>query len=363
MALTGNNGDNETSIGLSSSIGLTFYDEMTKKELNIYDLQKPIEFWIKKENDQGESYQFFNGLSFNLNFNQSNLTNSTNLKIQIIQSSFYFVKYSFYKTKSNTSFQIQLKPNNKSISYLILLKYSSLPVLNSFQSEYDDWKIFCSFKDFKINNITNESYYSLFENNSKAKKDYTGLIGFSIRELDEHEVSLYCEGLNLNNTKPPIKNLTYLENSTVVFKDNFWIKVSLIGCYYLDKSTNKWSSYGMEILEDTNETHTHCISNHLTEFAGGYVVLPAQINFDNVWANASFDKNPTIFLTVIILTSCYFILAAMAVYKDRKDKMKTGFTLLFDLNDKFGTCDKDNYFYEAIVFTGNRKNSETDSNV
>jgi hypothetical protein len=55
------------------------------------------------------------------------------------------------------------------------------------------------------------------------------------------------------------------------FTSNFWLRTFASGCYYMDTATNDWSSYGMEILEDSNLTHTHCISSHLTTFAGGFM--------------------------------------------------------------------------------------------
>lgn len=129
------------------------------------------------------------------------------------------------------------------------------------------------------------------------------------------------------------------------------------GCYYLDESTAEWSSSGAEVLADTNTTHTHCVSKHLTQFAGGLVILPASIDFDNVWANASFTKNLTIYLTVIIISSLYLILLLLCRYQDWKDDNKRSVFILAD-NGPF-----DQYFYELIVFTGGRKNAGTHSNV
>lgn len=94
--------------------------------------------------------------------------------------------------------------------------------------------------------------------------------------------------------------------------------------------TNDWSSYGTEVLSDTNLTHTHCISNHLTSFAGGFIVLPSAIDFNAVWAHASFLQNPIIYSTIIALICLYIILAIWARYTDSKDEQKMGITVLND---------------------------------
>jgi len=117
-------------------------------------------------------------------------------------------------------------------------------------------------------------------------------------------------------------------------------------------------SYGMEVLETTNITDTHCVSNHLTSFAGGWMVLPPQINFEYVLANASFLKNPTIYITVIVLICLYILLAIWSRWMDRKDEQKVGITIL-NQDENF----ENKYIYEIIFFTGARKDAATDSRV
>ena len=78
---------------------------------------------------------------------------------------------------------------------------------------------------------------------------------------------------------------------------NFWLRIYSAGCYYLNETTNEWSSMGVKILRDTNRTHTHCLSSYLSPFAGGLIVLPSGIDFDYVWSGekASPLKNPTVY--------------------------------------------------------------------
>lgn len=141
------------------------------------------------------------------------------------------------------------------------------------------------------------------------------------------------------------------------FTKDFSLRVFSSGCYFIDPVTGEWSSYGVEVLEDTNLTHTHCISTHLTEFAGGFVVLSTAIDFNSVFANASFDKNPTIYITVIIIGCLYILSAILARFYDVKDRLKRKIHLLKD------NARDNSYLYELIVFTGSRKGSSTNSNV
>jgi cell division protein FtsL len=49
------------------------------------------------------------------------------------------------------------------------------------------------------------------------------------------------------------------------------------------------------------------------------VVLPAPINWNYVFVNSDFNKNKTIYLTVICLVVVYLLLVIYARHKDRKD--------------------------------------------
>ncbi len=107
----------------------------------------------------------------------------------------------------------------------------------------------------------------------------------------------------------------------------------------------------------TSVNETECLSTHLTTFAGSFLVLPAPINWNYVFANADFIKNKTIYLTVICISILYLLLIIYARYKDKKDLEKLGVTAL---DDNYGA---DEYCYEIIVFTGHRRDAGTTSKV
>ena len=119
--------------------------------------------------------------------------------------------------------------------------------------------------------------------------------------------------------------------------------------------TNKWTSEGVEILSDSSISLAHCISYHLTEFAGGFLVLPSSIDFNKVWANAGFLQNPIIYSTVIIIISLYIIFACFSRFLDYRDSKKITYSIIDNLSE--------NYLYELRIFTGSRIGAATDSNV
>jgi len=81
------------------------------------------------------------------------------------------------------------------------------------------------------------------------------------------------------------------------------------------------------------------------------------INFNDVFANASFLDNITIYMTVIVMSTLYVVLFIWARYQDQKDKIKNAIKILPDNEPD------DIYFYEIVFYTGSRVFAETDSNV
>lgn len=181
-------------------------------------------------------------------------------------------------------------------------------------------------------------------------------VGFSIKEMNFEEHDKYCMNSKLDrllNDTLISQMPSSIDNGTTL---NFELRIFSSGCYYLDKTTGEYSSEGVDILEDSNFTHTHCLSTHLTEFAAGFIVLPSEIHFDEVFANSSFDKNPTIYITVILVCCLYILLLIWSRLKDRKDSIRARINILDD-NQIY-----DDYFYEFIVFTGSRLGASTTSN-
>ena len=114
---------------------------------------------------------------------------------------------------------------------------------------------------------------------------------------------------------------------------------------------------GLIVGSLTNLYQTQCFSNHPTTSAGGFVILPKAVNWQYVFANADFMRNKTIYLTIICVTVIYLLLIIYARYNDRKDVEKLGVTPLSDNHSS------DGYYYQILVFTGQRNNAGTKSKV
>jgi polycystin 1L2 len=183
---------------------------------------------------------------------------------------------------------------------------------------------------------------------------YKGFVGYTIRELDSNELSLYCNSSNNNITS---LNTPPFSQTKMNFTSNFMLRAYSSGCYYYDVNTGKWSSSGMDIYEDTNLIETHCSSNHLTSFAGGLVLLPSIINFEYAFSQPSPIQNPLIYSTILLVTLIYILFAVWARWMDLRDVKKMNITFMKDNHPN------NSYFYELIVFTGDKKESGTDSKV
>ena len=201
------------------------------------------------------------------------------------------------------------------------------------------------------------SFYVFFANMSYTV-EFKGFVGFGIKQLQPKEFDHFCQSNNDTNVTLTDADLGYLDRVTPTnFTDTITTRVILSGCYYIDKETGLYSSYGMEVLDTTNTSYTQCISTHLTQFAGGFITVPSGINFNDVFANASFLDNITIYMTIIVMSTLYIVCFIWTRYMDKKDKLKTMIKILPDNEPD------DIYFYEILFYTGARPFSETDSNV
>lgn len=100
---------------------------------------------------------------------------------------------------------------------------------------------------------------------------------------------------------------------------------------------------------------TLCRASHLTSFASGFFLTPNSIDFDLVFADASFTDNMTIYFTVIITLLLYILLSIWARYADLQDSKRLVSFAMPDNNLMH------NYLYEILTFTGHWEGSTCDS--
>ena len=129
MAVSGHNVNNETQIGMSSSIGLSIYDSETNNEIEIIQSKSPIDIIMPRDKSVlSYSHQFVNAT--NLEFHNGSFYLQNNLNI----------------TSNNASIHIELMPLNLSIGYLLVFKMGYMPIINSTYADYTTFKIICPSK-------------------------------------------------------------------------------------------------------------------------------------------------------------------------------------------------------------------------
>ena len=121
------------------------------------------------------------------------------------------------------------------------------------------------------------------------------------------------------------------------FKSNYHLRTWTTGCYYYSNKEKAWIAVGMSVssqmsplkksltmqndpndhwfifqIKDKSYRTTICRSSHLTSFGGGFFVQPNTIDFDYVFAHASFQDNITIYLTIIITLIIWLIILIWA---------------------------------------------------
>ena len=129
MAVSGHNGNNETRVGMSASIGLKFYDDNVN-EIEITQSIRPIDILIQRDQ---------NTLNYTFEY-----VNATNIGLL---SGLHLLQNSFKIKMNNASIHIEISPLNLTVGYLLVMKLGFMPILNSTSADYTSFKIFCPSKD------------------------------------------------------------------------------------------------------------------------------------------------------------------------------------------------------------------------
>ena len=138
MAISGHNSDNETFIGLSNGVDLSFYDDKNKK-IPITQSVSPIKIIIQRDKAAIISSPF---LYVNATF------------IGFLPRKF-LLQNSFTIKMSNASVHIEIKPLNESIAYLFVLKFGHMPIVNETNADYSAFQIFCPCKALNFKSANN----------------------------------------------------------------------------------------------------------------------------------------------------------------------------------------------------------------
>ena len=145
MAIGGHNSDNETFVGLSYSIGLSFFDTKNN-EIPITKSVNPIEIVIQRDVAALISSPFLFVNATSISFLPQKLLLQNSFKIKM----------------SNVSLHIELKPLNESIAYLFVLKFGYMPIVNATNADYSAFQIFCPCKALKNIQMSQSCLYYYF---------------------------------------------------------------------------------------------------------------------------------------------------------------------------------------------------------
>ncbi|XP_068213289.1 polycystin-1-like [Palaemon carinicauda] len=255
---------------------------------------------------------------------------------EVSVASFVPVVYSIFNVSKNfSSINIEITPEHDNHRLFLIVSPLKVPTLTRHY-----W--FTMVKDIPVRR--NETYDYFIPS---AEINVTGNFFAGVGEfLPDFDVSL------MKNPLENQLNLTVLQNISLRYS----LRTLTSGCYFFDKEEREWMARGVEVVNSDHST-TRCASNHLTSFGAGLFIPPNTIDFSFVFANIGFTDNLTIYLTLIIALSIFFILLIWARVMDRRDVKKLGATPLPDNHVQ------DGYLYEILVFTGNLKGAQTDSTV
>ena len=173
------NGNNETKIGLSNTIGLSLFDKFNQ-QIQIKDLNKTIYLWVPRDPQKPvPSFIYVNAKNTTPKADNQFLTNGINI------------------TSTNASLHIELKPLSATIAYLVALKFGDNVVYNVSFKQIDKFKIFCPKDD-----LANSEFYSFFLNQSE-NKGFKGFVSIGVKELDSVEYNKYCRLKTINKNVLP----------------------------------------------------------------------------------------------------------------------------------------------------------------
>lgn len=138
------------------------------------------------------------------------------------------------------SLHIEMRPHNKSINYLLILKFDDEPQLSNEMKNIDDWFLFCSASESSF--LTRQNSYSklldlsddgihnhFIDNRRTAKHEF---VVFGIRELDQTQS---CSNKSLSS---------FITDQPFNFSSNYELRAFTSACYYLD-SNNNWKTDGL----------------------------------------------------------------------------------------------------------------------
>ena len=126
MAPCGHNGDNETKIGMSQTISISFLDSQGN-EVPITNSTELIDIWIPRDLNTPLPVPQYVNVTIPVNNRPAG----------------QFFPLGLNVSASNSSIHLEFAPELTTVGYLVLLKFNMTPRMNSTFSDYDSWRMFC----------------------------------------------------------------------------------------------------------------------------------------------------------------------------------------------------------------------------
>ncbi|KAK4476287.1 hypothetical protein MN116_001490, partial [Schistosoma mekongi] len=264
----------------------------------------------------------------------------------------------------------QLFPENihECPQYLLFLRLIDPPVISLASGGYDMWATLPEDTSQCVNMTTNPNdpnyrYTFMLDNrqlmNLRSAQQYrervellqksvaeTIYIGF--RQLNQYEINEY------KKKYPPSIPYLYRDQINNTALSRWFLTSCLSG--KLD-SSKQWSTNKCRVGPMTTVQQTQCICDELSTITSGWFELPNTIDFNYIFANMDFSKNPTLYATEISVGILFLLIYIWARREDIKDIDRLSVTQLAENNPDH------EYLYEIIVSTGHRRCAGTDSKV
>ena len=293
----------------SSIVSLTLHNQ-SGKIMKIQNTSNPFEIRIPHQSNRlmppmVRENVTSSSKTISFNYHYVNLTHHANLALAL---------------------HIDLKPENVHLSYLFIIRFSDAPDIQS--NLIDERKLLCP----KGSSISCEYPFEMnfpfrsrksFVNLQTIHQQYShisssmGHYWYSWNEWMPWWSSIWSHGIFIGLFHSNLFIGLFVSGRTQQLAIG-WIngKKDLISlsCSPIDSN---------QVGSKTNERFIQCYSTHLTTYAGGFLVLPNPISW-----NQSFDfkNNITIYTTLIILALLYMATMGFSHYKDRIDaQMVTSF--------------------------------------
>ena len=217
----------QSNTNLSRSLSLTILDEGGNEISLRASMNNPIEFIIPRDPQSSVPSLILQNVT---SISMTNHSTSFNLR---------WIDLTLSNPNHSMSLNIDMRPVNSSIAYLLIYRFDRAPLLNNDTSQLDGWSCFCPTSNslLRLRNIvlSVDNLYRFFLDNDQTF-NHRSLI-FGLRELNETETNGCCTA---HQQYPPVSD------QPIQWTSNYYLRSYRSSCCYLD-SNNFWRTDGLRV--------------------------------------------------------------------------------------------------------------------